>query len=459
MDKAAVRNILKGQAAFFDAGHTKALSFRTERLEMLRSAVVRNEQAMLDALQEDLGKPAFEAFGGDVGIVLSEINLHLRNIRKWAKPRRAKTPLHLFPSSSRILFEPYGVVVIFGTWNFPFQLTLMPLVGSLSAGNCSVVRTSELAPASSRVLAKMIGSVFDPHHVAVVEGGDATAQTLLEERADYLFFTGSPNSGKEVMAAAARHLTPVTLELGGKNPCIVTSDDHLMCTAKRIVWGKFLNAGQSCVAVDYVLVERRIKRRLIDAMRKCIEAFYGTDPRRSPDYARIVNERHFDRLQRLLQNGTIAAGGRCDRSERYIEPTILTGIEEGDPVMAEEIFGPLLPVMGYEELDEAIARVRRMPKPLALYVFANKREHQQRILQGTASGGSCINDTVVHETTCHIPFGGIGSSGIGSYHGLHSFETFSHRRSVVSSSLVFDNPLRYPPYGNSLNVLKRLLSR
>jgi aldehyde dehydrogenase (NAD+) len=356
---------------------------------------------------------------------------------------------------SSVVREPYGVALIIGPWNFPFQLTFSPLVGAMAAGNCALLKPPIATPHSSRVIAKIIGDHFEPAYISVVEGGAETGQMLLEEKFDYIFFTGGPATGRLVMQAAAKHLTPVTLELGGKNPCIVDVDTHLDYTARRIVWGKFFNAGQSCVAIDYLLVDKAIKKQLLDRIVTYIPEFYGADPSLSTDYARIVDETHFDRLSRLLGQGKIIIGGQADRASRYIAPTVIDGITGHEPIMEDEIFGPLLPVIGYDDLTEAIAMINARPKPLALYFFSQDKEKQTRVLSETSSGGGCINDTVIHETT-GLPFGGVGESGMGTYHGKASFDTFSHERSIIKSGFLLDIKLRYPPYKDHLKWLRKI---
>jgi aldehyde dehydrogenase (NAD+) len=351
--------------------------------------------------------------------------------------------------------DPYGVTLIIGPWNFPVQLMLTPLVGAIAAGNCAMLKPSIAAPRTSHLLTKLISGTFDPSYVSILEGGAETVQALLEERFDHVFFTGGPAAGRLVMAAAAKHLTPITLELGGKNPCIVDADTHLEYTARRIAWGKFFNAGQSCVAVDYVLVQKSVKQALLDLLEDCVRRFYGADPSRSPDFGRIIDEWHFDRLAGLLGEGRIVTGGTRDRASRYIAPTIIDGIRPGDPIMEDEIFGPLLPVLEYDDLGQAITFVNERPKPLALYFFSRDRQRQDRVLRETSSGGGCLNDTVIHQTTC-LPFGGAGPSGIGKYHGKASFDAFSHERSIIKGGFLFDIPLRYPPYKNHLKWLKKL---
>ncbi len=454
MDKLHILKLIENHRAFFSTGRTKDLSFRIEQLKILRKAISNHEAAIFEALKQDLNKPAFEAYGGDTAIVINEIDHTLKHLRSWAKPKKVKTPVAYYPSRSFILPEPYGIALIIGPWNFPFQLLFGPLVGAMAAGNCVLLKPPVAAPYSTRLIAAMIRDHFDPSYISVVEGGAETGQLLLEEKFDYIFFTGGPATGRLVMQAAARHLTPVTLELGGKNPCIVDADTQLDYTARRIVWGKFFNAGQSCVAVDYLLVDKRIKQPLLDLIARTINIFYGADPSQSPDYGRIVDNMHFDRLSRLLGQGMIIVGGRTDRAARYIAPTVIDGISGNEPIMEDEIFGPLLPVIEYGDLTEAIAMVNSRPKPLALYFFSRDKQKQELVLSETSSGGGCINDTMIHETA-RLPFGGVGESGIGKYHGKASFDTFSHVRSIVKSGFMFDVPLRYPPYKDHLKWLKR----
>jgi acyl-CoA reductase-like NAD-dependent aldehyde dehydrogenase len=456
MQSTPFNKLLHDHRAFFATGRTKDLSFRLEQLRILRKAVTDNEAAIFHALKEDLGKPAFEAYGGESAIVINEIDQALRHLRCWSKPKRVRTPLVSFPAKSFIYPVPFGVALIIGPWNFPVQLMLVPLVGAMAAGNCAVLKPSITASHTSRIITKLISDNFDPAYVSVVEGGAETAQALLEERFDHIFFTGGVATGKLVMAAAAKHLTPVTLELGGKNACIVDADVHLDIAARRIVFGKFFNAGQSCVAVDYVLVDRRIKRELLSRILKQVVEFYGEDASRSPDFCRIVNEQHFDRLLRLLHAGDIVIGGKSDRAGRYIAPTVIDGITGSEPIMEDEIFGPLLPVIVYDDLSEAIAFVNSRPKPLAFYFFSRDKARQERVLAGTSSGGGCINDTVVHFTVTGLPFGGVGDSGMGKYHGKASFDTFTHDRSIIRNNFLVDVFLRYPPYKDHLRWLRKL---
>ena len=456
MDRTAIRQLIKDHRSYFASGITKDPSFRREQLLVLKKALLACEHTLFHALKEDLGKPAFEAYGGETAIVVNEIDHARKHLVCWSRPRRVRMPLAHFPARGFVQPEPYGVTLIIGPWNFPVQLMLSPLVGSMAAGNCAVLKPAINTPHTSHILAKLIRENFDPAYVSIIEGGAETAQELLAERFDCIFFTGGPATGKLVMAAAAKHLTPVTLELGGKNPCIVDAGTHLGITARRIVWGKFFNAGQSCVAVDYLLVDRRVKQELLSRIIACIGEFYGEDPSRSPDFARIVDEAHFDRLLALLGRGDVLIGGGSDRASRYIAPTVIDGITGDEPIMEDEIFGPLLPVITYDDLSEAIDFVAARPKPLALYFFSRDKVHQEKVLRGTSSGGGCINDTVIHETVTSLPFGGVGDSGMGKYHGKASFDAFSHDRSIVRNNFLVDIFLRYPPYQDHLTWLRKL---
>jgi len=406
---------------------------------------------------QDLGKPSYEAYTGESAIVLGEIDHAVRHLRRWARPRRVRTPLLLLPARCSVVPEPFGITLIISPWNFPVQLTLGPLIAAIAAGNCAVLKPSPLAPATTVVIRSIVEQCFDPKFVAVIEGGAETAQALLDERFDHVFFTGGTATGRLVMQAAARHLTPVTLELGGKNPCLVDVDMDLEVTARRVVWGKFYNAGQSCVAVDYLLVDRRIKDQLLERILDTVRRFYGNDPAASPDYGRIISVSHVDRLAGLLSTGRILTGGTIDRMRRYIAPTIIDGIRGNEPVMADEIFGPILPVIAYDDLDHAVAFVNKRPDPLALYVFSRSRTLQERVLSRIPSGGACVNDVVLHFTVPSLPFGGVGESGLGKYHGKAGFNTFSHERSLLRNGFFADIILRYPPYRDHLKFIKKLL--
>ncbi len=449
--------LINQQRQFFATNQTQSIAFRIEKLKLLKQAILENESAIETALKADLGKPNFEAYATEVGVCLEEIKYTIKHIKSWTKPKTVATPFVHLPASAKIYAEPLGVVLIIAPWNYPFQLIISPLIGAIAAGNCAILKPSELASHTSHLLAEILPNYFDPSFVAVVEGDKEVTQQLLEEKFDHIFFTGSTQIGKIVMSAAAEHLTPVTLELGGKTPCIVEADTHLEYTARRIVWGKFINAGQTCVAPDYLLVNRKIKTELLEHIKQCIRDFYGATPSTSPDYARIINQHHFNRLCQLLNSGEIIIGGDTNATDRYIAPTVIDRVDWNAAVMQEEIFGPILPVLEYTNLSEAIAQVNARPKPLALYFFSNNQQHQQRVLQETSSGGVCINDTIVHVAFPTLPFGGVGDSGIGRYHGKASFDRFSHQKSVLNRSFLMDLKLRYPPYSGKLNLLKRLL--
>ena len=452
-----VESILSKQKAFFNTGTTRDVGYRKAQLAVLQKVIGENRVKILDALQQDLSKSAYEGYMTEVGIVLDEIRFIKKHLLKWAKARRVRTHLFQFPGSSYIYPEPYGVSLIISPWNYPFQLVIGPLIGSMAAGNCSVVKPSEYAPHTAQVFKEIISDNFDPGYIAVVEGEAAVSRALLDENFDYIFFTGSVAVGKAVMQAAAGHLTPFTLELGGKSPCIVDRDVDLDVTAKRICSGKFINAGQTCIAPDYLLVHQEIKIKLLDRMKFFIDQFYGSDPQQSEDYPRIVNEKHFLRLVQLMNDGKIVTGGQTDRRNLYIAPTIIDDIAWDDSVMQDEIFGPILPVLTYNKLSDAISRIKELPKPLAFYYFSNNRQNSEQIIKDASFGGGCINDTLLHFANPHLPFGGTGYSGIGSYHGKKSFDTFSHQKSILKRSFRLDAPLRYPPYGNKLKILEKIM--
>jgi acyl-CoA reductase-like NAD-dependent aldehyde dehydrogenase len=453
----AVAGIAEAQRAFFRRGLTRELGFRMKQLRALRRAIVQREGDILEALSRDLGRPRVEAFTSEIAIILHELDFALKNLASWAKPIKVRTPLILFPGSSRIWPEPYGCTLIIAPWNYPFQLAVSPLIGALAAGNCAVVKPSEVAPNTSRLIADMISKEFDPAYLAAVEGGIEETKALLEQRFDYIFFTGGTRVGRVIMAAAARHLTPVTLELGGKNPCIVDASANLGKAARRIAWGKFVNAGQTCIAPDFVLAERSIKLALLAQLAATVESFYGAEPKNSPDFGRIVNDRHFERLVALMGDGNIVTGGQSDPGQRYIAPTIIDGVAWDHAVMQEEIFGPILPVLEFDDLEATLSALEVRPKPLALYFFSEDRDRQKQVLRRLSSGGACINDTFAQLLNLRLPFGGVGDSGMGSYHGQAGFDTFSHRKSVVKRSTWIDPGVKYPPYRTPLSVLRRVM--
>jgi aldehyde dehydrogenase (NAD+) len=451
-----IGEIVRQQRQFFNTGKTREVGFRIQQLQALKQAIADHKTEILEALKADLNKPEFEAYLLEIGVLL-EVNHALRHIQSWVKPRQVNTAIDQFPASAHVCPEPLGVVLIIAPWNYPFQLMVSPLVGAIAAGNCALLKPSELAPHVSRLMAALIEKTFDPSYITVVEGGVETSQALLAEKFDHIFFTGSTAIGKIVMAAAAQHLTPVTLELGGKSPCIVDANVQLETTARRIVWGKFINAGQTCVAPDYLLVDRRIKPALITAIQATIAEFYGNDPAQNPDYGRIISTRHWARLADLLQSGHILTGGQINLDDRYIAPTLLDQVSWDDPVMQDEIFGPILPVLEYGDLQEAIALVNARPKPLALYFFSRDKALQEHVLRETSSGGVCINDTILHLAVSELPFGGVGTSGIGSYHGKAGFDTFSHQKSILKKSFWLDLKWRYAPYQSKLGLIKKMI--
>jgi aldehyde dehydrogenase (NAD+) len=452
-----ITDTVQKQSEFFNSGVTLPLPFRMENLETLQNSILQHEHELSEALYQDLRKSAFEAYVSEIGFVLAEIRHTMKHLKTWMKPIRVRTPITHFGTKSFIHYEPYGTALIIAPWNYPFQLSIAPLVAAMAAGNCAIIKPSELAPHTSSIIARIIENTFPKEYICVVEGDVQTTTALLQQKVDYIFFTGSTHVGKIVMEAAAKHLTPVTLELGGKSPCIVHADANLKLAAKRIVWGKFLNAGQTCVAPDYVLVQEDVKDMLIEELTYYIHNFYGENPIESKDYTHIVNDRHFERLLSYLQEGRILTGGRSDTQSRAIEPTILDQIRWDSSVMQDEIFGPILPILGYKTIDQVIGMVKARPKPLALYLFTRDKAIEHQVLQQLSYGGGCINDTVFHIAQPNLPFGGVGDSGIGGYHGKHGFELFSHKKSVLKHTTLFDLPFRYHTSPNALKRIKWFL--
>ncbi len=452
---------LKAQRDFFATGKTKDYEYRVAQLNKLLQLIQDHDQMIMDAVKADLRKPDIEVFGSEILVTLSDIKYVLKHLKAWMKPKKVGTPINLFPSSSYIYTDPLGVVLIVAPWNYPFGLTISPLIGAIAAGNCAILKPSEHTPHTSKAIAELINNNFDPSYISVIEGGIDTNQALLAEKFDHIFFTGGTAIGKIVMEAAAKHLTPVTLELGGKSPCIVDAECDLDLTAKRIIWGKFYNAGQTCVAPDYLLIHKDIKSALVERLITYVTTFFGDNPQQSPDFGRIVNERQFDRLANLLASSApdskILIGGQSDRGDRFIAPTIIDQVDATSPLMAEEIFGPILPILEYDQLAEAIAFINSQPKPLALYLFSTNKRVQAQVARDVSYGGGCFNDTIMHLGNPELPFGGVGNSGMGAYHGKSSFDTFSHRKSVLKNSFKFDLKWRYPPYKLSLDSLKKFL--
>ncbi len=451
------QQLIQEQRTHFATGKTKNVHYRLEQLKKLKQSILKRETSIITALKNDLRKPELESYLAEIRATIQEIDYAVKYLKQWTKIQKIKTNLEAFPSVAEIHPEPLGIVLIISPWNYPFSLAISPLVGAIAAGNCAIIKPSENTPNVSKIIAEIIHQNFAITEIAVVEGDATISQQLLAEKFDYIFFTGGTKIGQLVMEAAAKHLTPVTLELGGKSPCIVDTEIDLEETAKRIAWGKFINAGQTCIAPDYLLVDRSIKKELISKLQECIYNFYGQDPATSPDYARIVNERQFRRLQKLLKDGNILTGGQTNSEQNYIAPTLITNVSLDSELMQEEIFGPILPILDYENLENAIAFINQRPKPLALYLFSNNKTKQKRVLEATSSGGACINDTIFQVGIVDLPFGGVGPSGMGNYHGKATFKTFSHYKSVLKKSFRFESNFRYPPYGNKINWLKRLL--
>jgi len=450
--------LLQRQRTFFASGATLPLEFRRAVLQSLRKSLVNSEKPLLAALYADLRKPPQEAYAAEIGMVLSEIDYALKHLKAWMKPRRASVPWMVWPGRARIAPRPLGVSLIIGPWNYPVQLLLLPLIGAIAAGNCAVVKPSELAPATSDAVAALLGDAFSAEHVACIQGGRVSSEALLSERFDKIFFTGSSVVGKAVACAAAKNLTPVTLELGGKCPVIVAPDANIPVAARRIIWAKAINAGQSCVAPDYVLAHESIRSQLIEQMIAAVRAMFGENVQKSADYGRIVNPRHFDRLLNYLKEGAIIAGGQNDPSDLFLAPTLLENISPGARILDEEIFGPILPVLPYNDLSEAVQFIAARPSPLAVYLFTAEPAARRQVEQ-IRCGAICVNDLMVHLFAKKLPFGGIGDSGMGSYHGKFSFDGFTHYQTNLQCSAAIDPSFRYVPPKLSLQRYKQLLSR
>lgn len=449
--------LIQKQREFFFQGKSKDVSYRVKALEKLKTMIKDHEKELMQALKQDLNKSEFDAYLTEIGILLEEIRFTLKHVENWAKPRKVKSSLTTVGAKGYIYPEPYGVALIISPWNYPFQLAIAPLIGAIAAGNCAIIKPSELTPATSALLAKIIQKTFPEEYIAVVVGGVETSQALLKEKFDYIFFTGSVPVGKIIMEAASKHLTPVTLELGGKSPCIIHKDANLKLAAKRIAWGKFINSGQTCIAPDYLFVHSEVKSEFLQNFKEAVEEIYGKNVIESQKMTRIVSERHFERLAFFLKNGSIYFGGGHDVSKLTIEPTVLTDITWDDEVMQDEIFGPILPVLEYTDLQGIIHQVNERPKPLALYLFSESKQIEETILNQISFGGGCVNDTVYHLSTPHLPFGGVGESGIGAYHGKGSFDVFSHEKSILKQTTKFDLPFRYPNTKDALKKIKLLI--
>lgn len=446
MTEQEIKNLVTRQSKYFQTGATLPVSARITALRRLYSAISSNEKEIHNALKKDLGKSGFESYMCEIGLVLEEISYMLKHIQRFTGEKKVRTPLAQFHSRSYQKPSPYGVILIMSPWNYPFMLTLSPLVDALAAGNTAVVKPSAYSPYTSEVLQKILSQCFDPQYVAVVTGGRAENTCLLKEHFDYIFFTGSQAVGKEVMRNAAEHLTPVTLELGGKSPCIVDQTADIKLAARRIVFGKYLNCGQTCVAPDYIYCHHSVKDRLIKEVQKQIQKQYGKQPLRNPNYGKIINEKHFDRILGLIDEKKVVYGGNSDRKTLRIEPTVLDHVTFQDAVMQEEIFGPLMPILTFDNLDDVIRKINSLSHPLALYFFTSDKSAAKKVTSRCGFGGGCINDTIIHLATTEMGFGGFGESGMGAYHGKIGFDTFSHYKSIVDKKTWIDLPMRYHPY-------------
>lgn len=453
--------LTEAQKQFFETGRTRDLAFRICQLQLLADAMRKNETVLEEALKKDLGKSAFESYATEIGFVLADIRYTIQNLQKWSAPKRVRTPLYLFPGKSKIQKEPYGSVLILGPYNYPVQLLAEPLIGAIAAGNCAVLKPSELTPHVSKAMYQIVHSTFKEEYIACVEGGVEVNQELLSQKFDYIFFTGSERVGRIVMKAAAENLTLVTLELGGKSPVIIEKTANIKEAARRIAWGKLMNAGQTCVAPDYVLVDESRKQQFLTEMKTAFSHLYGKEIKKNPHFGRIVNERHMERLQKILEQDAkyLFCGGEADALQRYIEPAILDlGKDQNAASMQEELFGPILPVLSYHKLEDAVRFVNKRAKPLALYLFTKKRSAERFVLERVSSGGVCVNDTISHLINPDLPFGGVGASGMGQYHGKYSFDTFTHEKSVFYKPADWNLPVCYPPFTKGkMNLVKFFL--
>lgn len=459
----AIGTIIQQQKAFFNSNATKSYNFRIAQLHQLKESIIQYEGELYEAFEQDLHKSKFEVYATEIGYVLTSIGESIKHLKKWMAPKKVRNPIYLLGSKSYTLSEPYGVMTIIGPFNYPFQLVIEPLIGAIASGNTAVIKTSELTPHVSRVIKNMLASTFDSSYIAVIEGGVEETTELLTQPVDYIFFTGSTRVGKIVMEAAAKQLIPVTLELGGKSPAIITASANLQKAARKIVWGKYLNNGQTCVAPDYVLVEDSVESLFLDYLKKEITAFYGDNPVENADYARLVTKEQTERLASMLRDtrGEVVIGGQYDVSQKYISPTVIHKISTVDKVMEEEIFGPILPVLTYKASrfdQEVVDVIKKGDKPLALYLFTEDREIKDQVLSEISFGGGTINDTIYHLVNSRLPFGGVGASGIGSYHGKTSYQQFTHNKAVVEKNTWLDMSLLYPPYNKlKLGIIKQVM--
>jgi len=454
-----VESMIASQRSFYFTGKTRSAAFRKEMLGKLKEAIIANELEITEALQKDLRKSSFESYVTEIGFVLSSITYMIKHLEDWMEDESVKTPVHLQPAKSFIVHEPYGSVLIIGPFNYPFQLVMEPLIGAIAGGNCAIVKPSETSVHTAHVVNKILTATFEQDYIRVVEGEQEETSALIHASFDYIFFTGSVAVGKVIMKAAAERLTPITLELGGKSPALVDQSADLQKAAERIVWGKFVNTGQTCVAPDYLLVHHAVKEQLIGEMQSAIRKFYGKDVSLSPDYGRIVSEKHFNRLVEMIDadRSHVISGGNSNRFDLFIEPTLLDNVSWNSASMEDEIFGPILPILIYDNLADAVQRIRQLPKPLAAYIFTENSRAADYFIENLPFGGGCINDTIAHVGNVNLPFGGVGTSGVSSYHGKASFDTFTHAKSMMKKSTTIPMSLAFPPYGNKLKLVKPLI--
>lgn len=459
IDKEVVKSMLNEHNIYFLEGETRNIDYRISALKKLKNVIKKYDKEIINALYRDLGKSEFESYGTEIGFVLDSIGNFIKHLKSWAKTKKVRTPIHQFSSKGYIIYEPYGTVLIIGPFNYPFQLLIEPLVGAIAAGNCAILKPSESTPTVSGLVKKIIEETFERNYIRVVEGEKETTSALINSSFDYIFFTGSVPVGRIVMRAAADNLVPVTLELGGKSPVIVDKTANLEIAAKRILWGKLVNAGQTCIAPDYIFVHKDIKESFIEKLKSAAINFYGEDASKSIDYGRIVSIKQFERLALIIEKdkNKVIYGGHSNVGTLYIEPTIIDRVDFQDAVMQDEIFGPIMPILEYEDLEKVIEMINDRPKPLSLYVFTEDKNVEASVLSKISFGGGCVNDTISHVASSNMPFGGVGNSGMGSYHGRDSFETFSHRKSILKKSTSIDIKLIFPPYGNRIKLVRKIL--
>jgi len=455
MEIEKISMIQKNLKEFFNIGTTRKITFRIANLLKLRQIIIDNESLILKALKDDLNKSEIEAYSSEIGIVINEIDYALKHIENWSKPHKVKNPLFNKPGRSYFVYEPFGTALIISPWNYPFGLLFSPLVGAIAAGNCILLKPSEIAQNTSSLIAKLLNKNFSENYLRVIEGDAKVTQELINPLTDYIFFTGSTEVGKIIMKKAAEYLIPITLELGGKNPCIVDKDADLEISAKRIAWGKFFNSGQTCIAPDFLLLHKDIKDDFIKIFKQTITKFYGENLLENENLPNVINEKHFDRLIKLLSEGKIEIGSQHSREKLFIAPTLISEVNENSEIMKNEIFGPLLPILSFENLDDEIKKIQAKPKPLAIYYFSKNKKNQEKIINSTSSGGVCINGTINYIISNELPFGGVGQSGFGKYHGKASFETFSHKKAILKKSFHFDQKYIYPPNRLSFNIFKK----